>query len=375
MLAETLLNTLIIYAFVLVSAVQLLYYIFFYLRICFPAKERSKKSPSPVSVIICARNEASNLKSFLPSVLEQDYPDFEVIVVNDCSEDDTDDVLKEFTRIYKNLRTTVIHKDSSLRHSKKMALFLGIKSAINEHLLLTDADCQPVSDKWISTMCSRFSKKTDFILGYGGYLKEKGILNRYIRYDAMFIAMQYLGMAGAGVPYMGVGRNLAYKRSLFFSNRGFGNHLNLQSGDDDLFVNSLARKGNTRVVLGKDSFTRSLPSLSWSAFSKQKKRHTSTSGHYRFISQFLLGFEPVSRTLFYLFSVILITGNILLSATLPVFSLLIILKLFTYLCVQKSLKENDLLLFSLLFDIAWPFISAYFLFSSRRNKNQRYEWK
>ena len=119
-----------------------------------------------------------------------------------------------------------------------------------------------------------------FVLGYGGYLREKGLLNRYIRYDTMTIAMQYMGMAMAGLPYMGVGGNLAYKRSIFFENKGFGPYINLQSGDDDLFINKLANGSNCSVVKSQNAFTRSIPASSFAALSKQKTRHLSTAVHY-----------------------------------------------------------------------------------------------
>lgn len=356
-------------------AVQLFYYLFFYIRTGAGGKKRKRRKAEPVSVVICARNESENLKSFLPSVLEQDYHDFEVIVVNDCSDDDSEDVLEQFTKEYSRLKVTTIHKESSLQHSKKMALFLGIKAASNDLLLLTDADCQPVSNKWISGFASSFTGKTAFVLGYGGYLREKGLLNKYIRYDAMFIAMQYLGMALAGIPYMGVGRNLAYRKSLFMENRGFGPHLNLQSGDDDLFVNQLARRKNTRVNRSPGSITRSIPSATWRQFLKQKTRHMSTASYYRPLTKFLIIAEPLTRILFYASLIILmLTTGLYLPLGIAA-GTLILAKLITFIMVQRTLNEKDLLLFSLLFDIFSPFINLFFLVSVVLKRHQYYEWK
>jgi len=229
--------------FGLTSAVQLFYYLYFYLSLLKkrPAGDPGKKGP--VSVIICARNEEENLRAFMPSVLTQDYPDYEVIVVNDCSEDNTFEVLGELIPRYPHLRVSTVQKDPKFTHNKKFAQFIGIKAAANEYLLFTDADCQPVSPGWITGMVSHFSEKTDFVLGYGGFFRGKGLLNQYIRYDTMTIAMQYLGMAIRGLPYMGVGRNLAYKRSVFFKNKGFSSHNYVISGDDDLFVNATLQAG------------------------------------------------------------------------------------------------------------------------------------
>lgn len=337
--------------------------------------ERKSGETEPVSVIICARNEAANLKSFLPSILEQEYYDFEVVVVNDCSDDESEEVLKKFTLEYDNLRVTTIHKESSLVHSKKMALFIGIKAAKNDLLLLTDADCQPVSKYWIASFATSFKENTDFVLGYGGYLRQKGLLNKYIRYDTMFIAMQYAGMAMAGLPYMGVGRNLAYRKKVFLENKGFGPHLYLQSGDDDLFVNLLAKKANTTVNLAPGSFTRSIPSHTWKRYRQQKIRHMSTASLYSGLSKLLLAAEPVSRILFYtlLLVLILITNLYLPLGILA--ATIILTKIIILALVQKNLGERDLLVFSLFFDIISPILNVSFLLNVFFRKHRYYEWK
>jgi cellulose synthase/poly-beta-1,6-N-acetylglucosamine synthase-like glycosyltransferase len=201
------------------AAVQLFYYLWFYLAVHMKRTGNTGTSLPPVSVIICARNEAVNLENFLPSILGQDYPDYEVIVVNDCSEDNSYDILGQLIGRYPHLRVSNVNKDPKFTHNKKFAQFIGIKAAKNEILVFTDADCKPESKKWLQEIASAFDDKTDFVLGYGGYIKSKGLLNRYLRYDCAMIAMQYFGMAIRGVPYMGVGRNLAYRRSLFLEKK------------------------------------------------------------------------------------------------------------------------------------------------------------
>jgi len=377
-LSISLFEQIVLLVLILSSIVQIFYNFWFYMRINSRNKREGNIATSdkqPVSVIICARNEAENLRLYLPEVLKQDYPDYEVIVVNDCSEDDTEEVLNLLSRDHDNLRIATIHKDSSLIHSKKMALFIGIKAARHELLLLTDADCSPSSPGWLRKMTEGFSDSTDFVLGYGGYFQKPGLLNRYIRFETMFIAMQYLGMAIAGQPYMGVGRNLAYRRSLFFKNRGFGAHMNLQSGDDDLFVNSLASKNNCKVMTDPLSFTRSVPATSFRSYSKQKMRHLSTSGHYPVSTRLLLGLEPFTRLLFWISFIILISGYILPSVVIPLFAFTFLSRNIALYFAQKALNERDLLVLSPLFDIASPILNAIFLLGSRMNKHQNYEWK
>lgn len=362
--------------FGVVAIVQLFFNLWFYRRLTGKGvNSRSEKKSDPVSVIICARNEAVNLRENLPHILNQNYPDFEVIVVNDCSEDDTEEVLNELSVKYNHLRISTIHKESSLVHSKKLALFIGIKAARNDILLLTDADCRPVSPEWITLMAENFSDDTSFVLGYGGFNRGRGFLNRYIRYDAMVIALKYFTMAMAGSPYMGVGRNLAYRRSLFFENRGFGPNLYLQAGDDDLFVNRLATGKNCRVQTAPDSFTRSAAVTAWSLFWKHKTRHIATTKLYRPGLKIVLASDPVSRILFWTLFTVLAAGGWLIQVTLPLFGIVLLTRLIILRRTQKVLNETDLLLHSLLFDIVSPIISAIFLTGSRMNKHQSWEWK
>ncbi len=342
-------ETFLFIVLIFVLGVQLFYYIFFYLRLSRKKKHFSDTFP-PVSVIVCARNEEENLKKFLPSVLNQNYPDYEVIVVNDASEDNSDVVLKNFSQKYKHLKISTIKKDEKFTHNKKLALTIGIKAASNEILLLTDADCYPIDNYWISSMVSSYKPESEIVLGYGGYEKQKGLLNKLIRFDTLFIAMQYFTFAMAGIPYMGVGRNLSYKKTLFFKNKGFASHSHLRSGDDDLFVNKTANKYNVSINL--DVHTLSVPEKKFSSWIMQKKRHQSTFHRYKLKHKILLLLEPISRWLFYSLTIILF----ILKPALTIWLIggLLLKWLFLFLVFYfstKTLKEKDLLLFSPVFDI------------------------
>lgn len=353
------------------AAIQLFYYYYFYLSL----NRKMVDTPAekkPVSVIICARNEAPNLKEFLPSILTQDYPEFEVVVVNDCSEDDTYNVLGDYLLKYPNLKVSTINKDPKFTHNKKLAQLIGIKAARNEFLLFTDADCRPESADWLSNMASHFNEKISFVLGYGGYIKQKGLLNTYIRYDTAIIAMQYLGMALRGFPYMGVGRNLAYRRTEFFNNKGFGIHSNLASGDDDLFVNNNARKGNTAVEFRPGSHTRSVPASKLEEWISQKRRHLTTSPYYKASDKFLLILEPLTRIIFYITFIISLSFWFLWIPVLIVFISRLITQVIVLNLVFKRLQETGLLSYSLIFDIFSPVINSllYIVKNKGRSKSQ-----
>lgn len=254
-------------------------------------------SATGVSVIVCAKNEEANLADFLPILLEQDYPMYEVIVVNDGSEDGTQTVVELYQRLYRHLRYTFVPKQARVRSSKKLAITLGVKAAHYDYLLLTDADCRPDSNQWIRHMMSGCTQA--IALGYGAYFQEPTALNRWIQYDTLFHGMQYLGMALHHHPYMGVGRNLMYTKEVFMSHNGFAGLLNYLSGDDDLFVNKVATPANTTVVCRKDSITWSEPKHQWREWIQQKRRHLSVSPYYHSRTKRRLMIEPMTRGLWY----------------------------------------------------------------------------
>jgi cellulose synthase/poly-beta-1,6-N-acetylglucosamine synthase-like glycosyltransferase len=276
--------------------IQLFWTYFFHLRIAIHREKPQGEFP-PVSVIIAARNEEDNLFHLLPNLLTQDYPTYEVIVVNHQSSDDSSHILKAYQRQYAHLRVIELERSKHLRNGKKLPLTIAIKGAQYEHLLFTDADCEPTSRQWIQRMAEHFTPTKEIVLGYGPMKREKGLLNRLIRLDTTYIAMNYLSYAKAGVPYMGVGRNLGYTRRLFLEVDGFKSHYSLQSGDDDLFIQDAARKKNTAICLHPDSFCYSEAKTTWSDWYKQKSRHFTTTEKYRLFKKLLLGIYPLTLIL------------------------------------------------------------------------------
>ncbi|HCU20835.1 MAG TPA: hypothetical protein DF818_16450 [Bacteroidales bacterium] len=361
--------------FLTTAVVQLFYYLWFYLAVPLFKPPARTATLLPVSVIICARNEAENLDAFLPLILEQKYPEYEVIVVNDCSEDSSYDILGKYLLKYPHLKVSTINKDPKFTHSKKFAQFIGIKAAKYEIMLFTDADCRPESDQWMKSMASDFDDKTTFVLGYGGYFSKKGLLNKFIRYDSMTIAMQYFGMAIRGIPYMGVGRNLAYRRSLFFANKGYGSHNQLVSGDDDLIVNTNATPENTRVELSIAAHTRSVPSAGLEEFIKQKKRHYTTAPYYKFRDKVLLIIEPLTRVLFYSSFILLLASTFLWPYVLAVFGVRIAVQLIVFFLTCKKLNEPGIIMVSLFFDIFSPLIHIVIYTSKTLDRTGRNRWK
>lgn len=361
-------------AFCVVTAVQLFYFVGFFMRLAFyrkPNKDISRQHA--VSVIICARDEAGNLAENLPEILQQQYPStFEVIAVNDNSFDDSKYVLEYLSKTFRQLRPVELKQEARLIQGKKFPLSVGIKEAKHELLLLTDADCKAASPHWIEKMQDGFTAQKEIVLGYGAYVKEPGLLNKLIRFETFLSALQYFSYALAGIPYMGVGRNLAYKKELFFRNKGFSMHNQLPGGDDDLFINRVANGKNTAIVIDPESFTFSKAKSTWSSWRNQKTRHYTTGKYYKGIHQFLLSVYAVSHFLFY---PLLIATAIFYSwiFAIAIYGFRLLLQGIVYFRTMSKLKESDLFWIFPLLDI-WQWL-YYLLFANTLFKKPGSNWK
>ncbi len=247
-----------------------------------------------ISIIVAARNERANLQALIPALMAQEHPDFEVILVNDRSSDGSETLLAAAEKQYPNLRALHIHELPPHISGKKYALTLGIKAARHRQVLLTDADCRPASTAWAAHMASGFARGADIVLGFSAYRPQPGWLNYFIRFETLLTAIEYLGAAANKLPYMGVGRNLAYKKDLFLENKGFSGYQELIGGDDDLFVNKHATARNTVVVTGSDALTLSTAKSSWKTFWQQKIRHLAAGRQYSFTTKLSLGLFNLS---------------------------------------------------------------------------------
>ncbi|WP_295671097.1 glycosyltransferase [uncultured Mucilaginibacter sp.] len=306
--------------------------------------EQLQPAGIPVSVIISARNEAKNLSENLPAIFNQNYPDFEVVVVNDCSYDKSDLVLEEFEKSYPHLKVVTITEHVRFKTGKKFALTLGIKAAKNEHLLFTDADCAPASADWIARMAANFTNPdVQIVLGYSPYIKAKGFLNAFIRFETVKTAINYLSSAINGDAYMGIGRNLAYTKTLFFGAKGFAAHMHILSGDDDLFVNQNSTPDNTVIEIHEDSFVYTDAKESWSAWFRQKKRHFGVGKIYKARHKRMLSLDALSGFLFYILLTLCLVFNFepLLAAGLFMFRM--IFQVIVYNKLFKRLSGRDLI--------------------------------
>jgi glycosyltransferase involved in cell wall biosynthesis len=351
----------VFYAFSALIAIQVFYYLYFFRRLAFykaPIKPSSLQYP--ISVIVCARDEAHNLVNTLPGVLVQDYrTTHEIVVVNDNSIDESKYILDEFKKSFKNLNHIELSQEAKMISGKKFPLSIGIKSAKHEILLLTDADCTPASEHWMFKMQDAYADGIEVVLGYGAYNKRPGLLNKLIRFETFHTALQYFSYALAGKPYMGVGRNLSYKRDMFMNNKGFSSINQIASGDDDLFINKVANKKNTAIVIDPEAHTLSEPKHTWGEWMNQKYRHYTTAKYYKPSHKFWLGLYSLSLFLLY---PLLIASAIFFNwwMALAVFGVRLLLQALVLYKSMQKLNEKDLWPYFILFDLWMP---LYFLFT------------
>jgi len=353
------------------ALIQIWYYLYFFRRLAsYKAKPKAASQEYAVSVIICEKNEAENLVNNLPGILVQNYrTTHEIIVVNDNSTDESKYILEEFQRTFKNLTVIPLKQEAKGIPGKKFPLSVGIKSSRHEIVMLTDADCIPASENWIQKMQDGYEPHIEIVLGYGAYKKHPGFLNKLIRFETFHTALQYFSYALAGKPYMGVGRNLSYRKDTFLRNKGFSTINHIPSGDDDLFINMIANKHNTAIVIDKEAHTISEPHQTWNSWMQQKNRHYTTAKYYKPSHKFLLSLYATLQTLIYPLAIATaIFFNWYIGV--GIFAVRLFVQSIVWYKCMKKLNESDLFYLFLFFDL-WMFAYNLFFFPSLFKKPAR----
>jgi len=350
--------------------VQLYYILFIFQKLAFlNPQKKSASNEIPISVIIAARNESHNLQENLRFILEQDYSNFEVIVVNNNSSDDSYQVLSALKKGYNHLEIIEFNNPEHVRQGKKLPLTLGIKAAKNEHFLLTDADCKPKSNQWIKKMARGFKEK-EIILGYGPYSKNSGLLNFIIRFDTAWIGMNYFSFALNDLAYMGVGRNLAYTKSAYQAVDGYKSHHMLASGDDDLFIQEASKKSLLGIEIHADTHCFSPSKNTWSEWVHQKSRHFTTTPKYSFIKKLLLATYPITLVAawFSFVSLMILSNSVFICFIMILFYAI---KWWIQGKCLIKLNERKFALFFPFWDLFYSFLSPvlYMMGKTKRNKN------
>jgi len=343
------LETLLLYLLIAVGLINILYYLFFanfsFVKEVIPNNQKIY----PVSLLVCAKNEAENLERNVPKWLAQNHPNFELILIDDHSQDKTREIIERFAREDSRIIPVFVSANDRFVSGKKYALTLGIKKATHTRMVFTDADCKPASTAWLTKMSCHFSEQKAIVLGFGAYLKKPTLLNKIIRFETFITALQYFSYAKLGMPYMGVGRNLGYTRHLYESQNGFSAHMHIASGDDDLFVNAAGTSNNVSLCTESQAFTYSEPKTSFKAWFRQKRRHISTANQYKSRHKVLLAVYFIANFFFWILAAFGLF--IAFKTTTIIVAVRVMVQLVVYFGAAKKLKQLDLLLFSPLLEL------------------------
>lgn len=332
--------------------IQLLYWILLFARLNPNKSQVNASSEQLTSIVVVFKNEGANLKKLVPKLVEQDHPNFEIILCDDFS---TDDYLSYLSTIA-STKLRLIKATIDLP-GKKSALKEAIASANGENILVTDADCYPANKSWLRSMTSHIGDNK-IVLGYSPHLKNSGWLNKFIRYETFLVALQYLSYAIAKIPYMGVGRNLLYKKSLFMNSSAFEKDSKVVSGDDDIFVNAESDGSNTTINLDPNSFVYTYPATTFSSFIRQKRRHVSTASVYKIHHQILLAFYAISHIIIYILLAVSLFSNLSITIVLG-FIIVLLIKWIIAIRAMKMLQCSDLYPFFPILDLL---MVLYYLF-------------
>lgn len=331
---------------------------------------RGEGVSSPVSIIVCARNEAGRLKVGLPLLLAQDIATYEVLLVDDCSDDDTAKIAAECALQYPQLRLIRLSPGEPRQFpGKKQALSVALQHARYEHLLVCDADCHPQSKGWARIMTAPLQKGKEIVAGYGAYEYRPGLLNAFIRWETLHTFLQYSSFGKLGMPYMAVGRNLACRKKLLQEAQEHPLWQSMPSGDDDLLVRLKANRHNYTTIAVPEAFTCSDAAASFGEWLAQKQRHVSTGKLYRKSVQLLLGAYAGSHAFMWITFVLIICSNkgyLVLSPML----LRCVLTWSIWLIAARKMKERKLILYFPFTDFLWllyhAVLSPYIFFKNKQ---------
>ncbi len=352
-LEQILVNPLVFWlliAFVIITIIQVVYFWMFFSRLFFNKEKTRNEEHLPVSVVITANNQYTDLKSNLQSWLSQDYPNFEVVVVIDNSDDGSKELLKDFSRHNDNLHIVELMQKLNWFSGRKFPLSLGIKSASNDLILLTDHTCKPETSTWIREMVSAYTPGKEIVMGYTTFATKTGI-NKWLRFTAFYDALFYLSMALSGLPFKGIGKNLSYSRNLFYNHKGFSSHYVINAGDDELFVNRASNKSNVAIKITPESRVLHVRKISLSKWFATERTRLKIRRFFKWRDRLLIRGFSFTSFAFYGLLVFLLIMKVPLLILLSLFALRFISQMVIFGLVQKKLSEKNLLLLSPVFEI------------------------
>lgn len=359
---EVSLPSLVVISFGIVTFIELLYYYLLFARFSFMRKKSDTSHYQPaVSVVMVAKDAASVLLKTLPKFLNQQYGEFEVVVVNDHSQDDTRLLLVEYQQQYSNLKIVELDTSVTTIRGKKFALSMGIRCASHSCILITSPECAPTSTHWIEKMAAKFENDKQIVLGYSTFERRKNPFNRMLHFDCLVNAIQYFSLARINSTYRGNAWNMGFTEQMFVQQRGFASHNHIRYGEEDIFVSRSAKRNNTAIEFSREAITVLQRNARHDYWLDHKQGLYYTRKFNTFKNRFLLNFYAVVNLLFYVglvLAILLSIGNVvLLSTTLGIVALRILSQYLVFGYAAAKLNEKQVIPAILLYDILFAILN------------------
>lgn len=342
--------------------IHLIYQLFYIFRFNKIKKQTSDNKLQAISIVICSKNNAEDLKENLPYFLEQDYPNYEVIVVNDGCVDDTDIVIKALQNKYDHLRTTRIPLDERFSHNKKLAQTIGIKGAKNENIIFSNPNCKPASKLWLQNLAKNWDKSVH--IGYSNFENQKKFGTNLLKNDILKRWTKAICFSSTGKTYYGNGNNMGYLKEDFFANKGFAKHSQFEAGYDHLMAYRLSKKSGSSTYISPESKV-FLPTRNpFEIWANEQKYYYQSRKYISKKIKFLLDLDSTSHFFLYLSMVFCLIFTNLYLITALVFLTCIFIAGIRFKIISSNLKEENLFLSSYICGMIIPLWKVSYYFKS-----------
>lgn len=340
-------------------------------------------TPVRLTVVVVAHNHGDVLEENLRLMATQDYPSYEIIVVNDASTDDTADIITRAENRFNNVRHTFT--PSTARHvsHSKLSITLGVLAAQSEWIVLTGGDCRPASAQWLASLSGAMTDGTDFVLGYSNFMRIPKLLNSRLRLDRLLRLLRYFHAAqpafGRGKAVGAHNANVAFRKSVFLNEKGFYNQLALLGGEDILFVDHTARPGRTAVVCNAEArVEQKMPLIRETRFTQrivqaEAERHLGLKGKVERTVWALSSWSVYTALISMVFLCALFVLNQAFVVAVAVLVLtLVVFFIGNYLLNRSArrLGEGSFYLLFPFYNLTKPFYSLFYRISARRHRRE-----
>lgn len=358
--------------FAILFILRFTYLFLFTGRILFQKKIKNSVA-TPLSLIYTVRNEETRLKNNLAPVLSISEADFEVIVVDDFSQDNSFQVLGMLKGRSDRLKVSTLHQET--RFSTKMAQNLALKAAKYDWVLAVPISFENASPEWILGISNALNNNDTVVLGYCSAQNSGGIVNRMYRIESFLSFTKSIGYILNNVPFVYSEENVAFQKKNYFEIGGHAHKISESYANLELLINFFIRKEKTSILFGWETAIKKTEDLIWNDYLDILKKSLRIEKHLSASKKAVLVFDEITKLLFLPFTILTI---ILLNDLWPVFTVLLFImfaaRLFIINIALNRLKESKIFISSLLYDLAVPYFKLFYRWYFN-NSRQKQKWK